>query len=214
MTLAWIKTNYESQINELINYLDSNWTVEKIYKKLIHFENNKFKTSPFFNHNQLKTLFNLMLIKNSYQKRITKRVLEIILKKDVLEWIFIDALIRFYVLVLTYDDVWQEYEISDFAMHNNIIDVDKYFQNYLDKSNLKSVRFYQNYIKKNIEDLQIKKNLLDELKDLDCDYITIDFNTLTITKKVYVSDINLKYKDYVIEQFITMLEKSNQLVEI
>ncbi|ADK69760.1 hypothetical protein V2P57_05140 [Mycoplasma mycoides subsp. mycoides] len=56
--------------------------------------------------------------------------------------------------------------------------------------------------------------MLDQLKDLDCDYLTIDFNTLTITKKVCVSDINLKYKDYVIEQFITMLEKSNELVEI
>ncbi|ADK69939.1 hypothetical protein V2P57_05150 [Mycoplasma mycoides subsp. mycoides] len=47
MTLAWIKTNYQNLINELIKYLDSNWTIEKIYKKLIHFENNKFKTSPF-----------------------------------------------------------------------------------------------------------------------------------------------------------------------
>ncbi|PTD31805.1 hypothetical protein [Mycoplasma leachii] len=206
MSISLIKKNYENEIKKLVKYLDLIWNVETVCQKLKFLENNMFKATPFFNPNQLKILFKLMLINNDFKDKITSEILNIILSKEVLEWKFLDDLIRFYTLILTYDDVWQEDKISQFAIENNIIDIEQFFKNYLIKNNLKSIDYQQKYIKQNLNDLKKQKQFLKELENIDSDYIKIDFNTLTIISKVNASDINFMYKDYVIKEFIDILK--------
>ncbi|ABC01739.1 hypothetical protein [Mycoplasma capricolum] len=206
MSISFIKKNYENEIKKLVKYLDPSWNVETVCQKLKFLENNMFKTMPFFNPNQLKILFKLMLINNDFKDRITSEILNIILSKEVLEWKFLDGLIRFYTLILTYDDVWQEDKISQFAIENNIIDIEQFFKNYLIKNNLESIDYQQKYIKQNLNDFKKQKQFLKELENIDSDYINIDFNTLTIISKVNASDINFMYKDYVIKEFIDILK--------
>ncbi|WP_434324618.1 hypothetical protein [Mycoplasma capricolum] len=206
MSISLIKKNYENEIKKLVKYLDPSWNVEKVCQRLKFLESNMFKATPFFNSNQLKILFKLMLINNDFKDKITSEILNIILSKEVLEWKFLDDLIRFYTLILTYDDVWQEDKISQFATENNIIDIEQFFKNYLIKNNLKSIDYQQKYIKQNLNDLKKQKQFLKELENIDSDYINIDFNTLTIISKVNASDINFMYKDYVIKEFIDILK--------
>ncbi|WP_434325747.1 hypothetical protein [Mycoplasma leachii] len=206
MSISLIKKNYENEIKKLVKYLDLIWNVETVCQKLKFLENNMFKATPFFNPNQLKILFKLMLINNDFKDKITSEILNIILSKEVLEWKFLDDLIRFYTLILTYDDVWQEDKISQFAIENNIIDIEQFFKNYLIKNNLKSIDYQQKYIKQNLNDLKKQKQFLKELENIDSDYINIDFNTLTIISKVNASDINFMYKNYVIKEFIDILK--------
>ncbi|WP_434343544.1 hypothetical protein V2P32_04850 [Mycoplasma sp. 06067-C1-B144P-99-0482-3] len=89
-----------------------------------------------------------MLINNDFKDKITSEILNIILSKEVLEWKFLDDLIKFYTLVLTYDDVWQEDKISQFAIENNIIDIEQFFTDYLTKNNLKSMIINKNILNK------------------------------------------------------------------
>ncbi|WBX36501.1 hypothetical protein [Mycoplasma capricolum] len=206
MSISLIKKNYENEIKKLVKYLDPIWNVETVCQKLNFLENNIFKTTPFFNSNQLKVLFKLMLINSDFKDRITSEILNIILSKEVLEWKFLDDLIKFYTLVLTYDDVWQEDKISQFAIENNIIDIEQFFTDYLIKNNLKSIDYQKKYIKQNLNDLKKQKQFLKELENIDSDYINIDLNTLTIISKVNASDINFMYKDYVIKGFIDTLK--------
>ncbi|WP_434342573.1 hypothetical protein [Mycoplasma capricolum] len=206
MSISFIKKNYENEIKKLVKYLEPSWNVETVCQRLKFLENNMFKATQFFNPNQLKILFKLMLINNDFKDRITSEILNIILSKEVLEWKFLDDLIRFYTLILTYDDVWQEDKISQFAIENNIIDIEQFFKNYLIKNNLKSIDYQQKYIKQNLNDFKKQKQFLKELENIDSDYINIDFNTLTIISKVNVSDINFMYKDYVIKEFIDILK--------
>ncbi|WP_434335796.1 hypothetical protein V2P56_04035 [Mycoplasma capricolum subsp. capricolum] len=124
MSISFIKKNYENEIKKLVKYLDPSWNVEKVCQRLKFLESNMFKATPFFNPNQLEILFKLMLINNDFKDRITSEILNIILSKEVLEWKFLDDLISFYTLILTYDDVWQEDKISQFAIENNIIDIE------------------------------------------------------------------------------------------
>ncbi|WP_347938296.1 hypothetical protein VQY18_04025 [Mycoplasma feriruminatoris] len=206
MSISLIKIKFENEIDQLIKYLDPIWTKELVFKKLEHFQNTMFKTAPFFNFNQLKILFNLMLIDNEFQNKINSKILNIVFNKEVLEWSFLDDLIKFYTLVLTYDDVWQEDLISSFAIKNNIINVDNFFKDYLSENQLKGVDIQKEYIKQNLNDLDIQKQLLKQLEDSDYDFLTIDLNTLTITNKINVSDINFMYKDYVINEYIKQLK--------